>query len=98
MKGNSKKEVINFRVSEEEKRMIKSEADELGLDISKYLLHLVKNKNIVVVEGGRELAMEIYELNLKLNRLEKYPFVDVQELRNLMSEGISKITKVEEGI
>lgn len=93
-----KTSVINFRVSEEEKQMIRKEAEDLGMDISKYLLHLVKDKKVVVIEGGRELAMEVYRLNQNLNRLGNYPFVDVQALRDLVSDGVAKISKMEEGM
>lgn len=94
----SKTEVINFRVSSEQKQMIRNTAKNLGMGISKYLLHLASHSQIVVVDGGKELATEIYHLNKRLNRLERYPFVDVQELRDALSDGISRITKAKEGI
>ena len=98
MNKKGKTEVINFRVSNEQKQMIRNAAEQLGMDISKYLLHLASHSKIVVVEGGKELAEEVYHLNQRLNRLERYPFVDVQELRDAMSDGISRITKAKEGI
>ena len=98
MGRKGKTEVINFRVSSEQKQMIRNAAEHMGMDISKYLLYLASHREIVVVEGGKELAREVYQLNQKLNRLERYPFVDVQELRDVMSDGISRIIKAKEGI
>ena len=98
MGRKGKTEVINFRVSSEQKQMIRNAAEHMGMDISKYLLYLANHREIVVVEGGKELAREVYQLNQKLNRLERYPFVDVQELRDVMSDGISRIIKAKEGI
>lgn len=94
-----KNEVINLRVSAEQKEAIQRDAVKMGMGISKYLLYLAEHKQIVTIDGGRELAAEVYRLNQALNRFEKYPFVSVQELRNAVSQGIADINcRVKGGI
>lgn len=98
MKPIRKTETINLRVSKERKEEIRKAAKAIGMDMSKYLIHQATHGKIVVVSGGKELAMEIYELNQRLNRLEKFPFVNVQELRDTLSDGIARINSAKEGI
>ena len=98
MTQNKKTETINIRVSKEQKNSLRKAAQNAGMNISKYLMNLAVNGKIVIVEGGKELAAEIYELNHHLNQMEKYPFVDVQTLRNTVSEGIKNINQAKEGI
>ena len=92
-----KKSIINIRVSEEQKEKIQKEAEVLGMSTSAYLLYLCEHKRVVVVNGGKELAQEIYHLNILLKKYEKYPFIPVQKLRDTVSQSISNIfEKMEE--
>ena len=98
MSSTNKTEIINIRVSKEQKDLIRKTAKNLGMNVSKYLMHLVIHGSVVMVDGGKELAMEMYKLNQHLNHIEKHSFLDVQELRDTVSNGIEKICKVKERI
>lgn len=91
MKNNKKDKIINFRVNEVQKNQITENAQKLGLSVGEYLLYLDNNKVINIIDGGKELAKEIFELNLKLTELERYPFIEVNKIRNLVSESLIKL-------
>lgn len=90
-KKSRKTDIINLRVSPEEKQKFSADAKNLGLNLSEYVLHLLRHGEIRKIEGGTELAREVHHLNCKLNDFEKYPFVPVQELRDAVSNGIRNI-------
>ena len=85
-----KQDRIQLRVSERQKAQIKSNANSLGLSLSKYILKMAEDGKIITLDSTN-LANELYNLNCKLNRLEKYPAVKVQELRDIVSAGIAHI-------
>ena len=87
----SKNQIINLRVTMEQKDKIKRNAEALGMTVSNYLLSSTENQSINVIDGGKELAREVYCLNKKLEHFLKYPFVPVQELRDTISQGIEKM-------
>ena len=45
----------------------------------------------IITLDSTNLANELYDLNCKLNKLEKYPAIRVQELRDIVSTGIARI-------
>ena len=91
MKNKGKKQDrIQLRVSERQKAQIKSNANSLGLSLSKYILKMAEDGKIITLDSTN-LANELYNLNCKLNELEKYPAVKVQELRDIVSAGIARI-------
>lgn len=85
---NTKDQIINIRVTRERKEQIKENAEQLGMNISSYIDYLVSHQQVVELPYGKELAQEVYHLNNRLNKLSKYPFLPVQELRDTMSKGI----------
>lgn len=85
-----KQDRIQLRVSERQKAQIKSNANSLGLSLSKYILKMAEDGKIITLDSTN-LANELYNLNCKLNELEKYPAVKVQELRDIVSAGIARI-------
>ena len=87
----AKNQIINLRVSSKQKELIKKKAESLGLKVSEYLLASIEHQSINVVDGGKELAQELFRLNKNLEQFTKYPFVPVQELRDTVSQGIQKI-------
>lgn len=93
MKLNKKKERIHLRVSDQQKAQMKSNANSLGLSLSKYILKMAEEGKIVTVDS-KSLANELYELNCKLNELEKYPAIRIQELRDIVSVGIAHINEL----
>lgn len=86
-----KSSVIHIRIAESEKQRIQAEANKLNMNLSEYLLYLTRNKNIVVIEAGKELAQNVYELNKLLSNFEKYPIQSVSQLQDIVSQGIAKI-------
>lgn len=95
MKDTDKKkqEFIHFRVSKADKKRITTNAKAMGMNISQYLQHLDTHRNIVVLNGGKELADEIYNFNRRLDRMQEGSTLDIQEIRNKLSETIQKINK-----
>jgi len=95
--GKKKGAIINFRVNQKEKDRIIENAHSLGMSVGEYLIHLDKYKTVVVLDEGKEFAHEIYQLNKKLNKLEKYPLVELSELRNVVSESIMHLNRKMKG-
>lgn len=91
MKKMGKDQTINLRVTKKQKEKIKQDADALGLKVSEYLLASLEHQPINIVDGGKELAQELYRLNRNLEHFLEYPFVPVKELRDTVSQGIQKI-------
>ena len=91
MTKQKKSTTIDLRVSYEQKEAIREAASKLGMGISKYLLYLATHKNVMVIDGGRELAKELYHLNSQLNRLESNQKLDVQNVRDAVSKEIKKL-------
>lgn len=85
-----KQDRIELRVSDKQKAQIKSNANSLGLSLSKYILKMAEGGKIITLDST-SLANELYDLNCKLNKLEKYPAIRVQELRDVVSTGIARI-------
>ena len=88
-----KQDRIELRVSDQQKAQIKSNANSLGLSLSKYILKMAEDGQIITIDS-KNLANELYELNCKLNQMERYPAVRVQELRDVVSTGIARINEL----
>lgn len=93
MKSSKKQERIHLRISNRQKTQMKSNANSLGMSLSKYILKMTENGKIITIDS-KSLARELYELNCKLNKLERYPAVRVQELRDVISMGIYRINEL----
>lgn len=96
-KIKKKDNVINFRVSEVQKNKIMQNARQLKMSVGEYLIYLDEHKTINVIDGGKDLAKEVYMLNKNLLVLEEYPFMEVNQVRNLLSECLIKLNKQMEG-
>ncbi len=88
---------INIRVSKEDKIKYAQEAEKLGMNLSKYILHLLEHKQVRVLEGGKELAQAIYNLNNTLNKSISYPSISVNKIREAVSNDVDKINKFMKG-
>ena len=99
MNGKIKKKdkIINFRVSETQKDKIMQNAKQLNMSVGEYLIYLDEHKTINIIDGGKDLAKEVYILNKNLSLLEKYPFVEVNQVRNLLSEYLMKLNQQMKG-
>ena len=87
-----KTKTINIRVSEKEKEKFFADAEGLGMNFSSYVLSLLRHGVINKIEGGEELAHEIYRLNCNLETFKNYSVVPVQELKDVATEGLKRIT------
>lgn len=96
-KLKKKDKIINFRVSETQKDKIMQNAKQLNMSVGEYLIYLDEHKIINVIDGGKDLAKEVYILNKNLSLLEKYPFVEVNQVRNLLSEYLMKLNQQMKG-
>ena len=96
-KPKKKDKIINFRVSETQKDKIMQNAKQLNMSVGEYLIYLDEHKIINIIDGGKDLAKEVYMLNKNLSVLEKYPFVEVNQVRNLLSEYLMKLNQQMEG-
>lgn len=93
MKSTTKNERIHLRVSQQQKFQIQCNANALGLSLTNYILKMTMDGRIVSV-NSQSLAKELYALNCKLNELERYPAIRVQELRDVVSSGIARINEL----
>ncbi|SEH23155.1 plasmid mobilization protein [Selenomonas sp. KH1T6] len=95
MKNNSGKEqkndMVRIRISEQEKQKILREAEAVGMNLSQYIMHCTRHKQIIIVEGGAQLASEVYRLNQTLNQMIGNPDVPVQALREAATGGLRAI-------
>lgn len=96
-KLKKKNKIINFRVSETQKDKIMQNAKQLNMSVGEYLIYLDEHKTINIIDGGKDLAKEVYILNKNLSLLEKYPFVEVNQVRNLLSEYLMKLNQQMKG-
>lgn len=93
MKLNTKNGRIHLRISQQQKSQIQYNANALGLSLTNYILKMATDGRIVSV-NSQSLAKELYALNCKLNELERYPAIRVQELRDVVSSGIARINEL----
>lgn len=96
-KLKKKDKIINFRVSETQKDKIMQNAKQLNMSVGEYLIYLDEHRIINIIDGGKNLAKEVYMLNKNLSVLEKYPFVEVNQVRNLLSEYLMKLNQQMKG-
>ena len=72
-------------------------AKQLNMSVGEYLIYLDEHRIINIIDGGKDLAKEVYMLNKNLSVLEKYPFVEVNQVRNLLSEYLMKLNQQMKG-
>lgn len=62
---------LKFRVTENELQMIKSKIEKSKLTQSEFFISCATNKDIVVIDGLKELTFEINKIGNNLNQLTK---------------------------
>ena len=87
----NKTDVINFRCSKEEKEQYANDAAQFGMNLSQYIHHLLRNREVRTIDGGRELAWEVYQLNKNLEKVLQKADVPIQDLKDIVSRGISTV-------
>lgn len=82
---------INVRLSTEDKKKFTEEARGCNMKLSEYVLYLLRNKQVTVIEHGEEIAQAMYELNNTMNKCLSYPNIPVNKTREILTNGIIKL-------
>ena len=88
---NKKTEIINLRISKEDKEIIKKRAGFFGMSMSQYILYVSKNPQINILAGGKELANYFYDLNVTLNKLYPLMPVSVRRIHHEISKAVQNL-------
>lgn len=102
MKEN-KNERIYLRVTSEEKELIIKSARSADMNISEYILCLVKKKRVVNIRGFPDLLYQIAKIGININQITAAintkhsatieELLNVQKLLNLVNERLNLILK-----
>ena len=80
---NNKSIMINFRVNEEDGKVIKDKASKSNKTMSNFVRDSVLEKEICVVDNSKKYLLSIIKINSSLNELIKEnPNVDFYEIEN----------------
>ncbi len=100
---DGKKEQIHFRVTSEEKELIIKSARSADMNISEYILCLVKKKRVVNIRGFPDLLYQIAKIGININQITAAintkhsatieELLNVQKLLNLVNERLNLILK-----
>lgn len=100
---DGKKEQIHFRVTSEEKELITKSARSADMNISEYILCLVKKKRVVNIRGFPDLLYQIAKIGININQITAAintkhsatikELFTVQTLLNLVNERLNLILK-----
>lgn len=100
---DGKKEQIHFRVTSEEKELITKSARSADMNISEYILCLVKKKRVVNIRGFPDLLYQIAKIGININQITAAintkhsatieEILNVQKLLNLVNERLNLILK-----
>ena len=93
-----KNAAINVRLSTEDKKKFTEEARGCNMKLSEYVLNLLKNKQVTVIEHGEEIAKAMYELNNTMNKCLSYPNIPVNKTREILTNGIIKLNSCMEKV
>ena len=87
---------ITFRLDAKLKEKIKSQSEKSNLSMSEYICKILSNRNITVIEEGRNIFFELNKIGNNLNQIAKKlnagigTEADLKELSNI-SRGLDKI-------
>lgn len=82
---------INVRLTTEQKERFTAEARLCNMKLSEYVLHLLQNKRVTVIENGFEIAHAIYDLNNTLDKCMKCPNIPITKTQEALSKSILKL-------
>lgn len=85
-----KNAMLNIRISKTDKDYYTQEAKKYGMNLSEFVLNILKYKKLNVVEGGGEIAHAIYDFNNALNHY-KLSCDSVDSVRNAVSNFVRKM-------
>jgi len=87
----AKNDVMSIRVSKEDKAKYLTEATNNGMNLSEYILYLLRHKAINVIDCGSEIVQAMYDLNCTMNKYGSNDEVSVNELKNAISVCVNKM-------
>lgn len=87
----AKDDVMTIRVSKEDKAKYSAEAISHGMNLSEYVLYLLRHKEINVIECGSEIVQAIYDLNCTMSRYGNSEEISIEELKNAISSCVNKM-------
>lgn len=100
---NKKNTQLHFRVTSEEKELISKSARSADMNISEYILCLVKKKRVVNIRGFPDLLYQIAKIGININQITAAintkhsatieELLNVQKLLNLVNERLNLILK-----
>ena len=88
---NVKDTSINVRLSTTQKKKFAEEAKSCNMKLSEYVLHLLENRTITVIENGSEIAKAMYKLNDTLNHCMNYPHIPTERAREAVTNSIMRL-------
>ena len=87
-KKQNKNRHFNFRVNEKEYNKIKSKIEKSKLNTSEYLLRTAMDKGIIVVDGLKEIIIQLRKIGNNINQLTK--LCNQGRLTNINLEDVKK--------
>ena len=90
-KKQNKNRHFNFRVNEKEYNKIKSKIEKSKLNTSEYLLRTAMHKDIIVVNGLKEIIIQLRKMGNNINQLTK--LCNQGRLTNINLEDVKKEMK-----
>lgn len=87
----AKNDVMTIRVSKEDKVKYSTEAIGHGMNLSEYILHLLRHKAVNVIDCGSEIVQAMYDLNCTMSRYGNNEEVPIKELKNAISSCVIKM-------
>ena len=87
---------VKFWINEEELRDLKERVYESKLTQNEYLLRSSLNKNIIVIDGLKELLIELSNTGNVLNEIKEKNIIDNEEFIEIKSKLFSVWDKIEE--
>ena len=90
-KKQNKNRHFNFRVNEKEYNKIKNKIEKSKLNTSEYLLRTAMHKDIIVVNGLKEIIIQLRKMGNNINQLTK--LCNQGRLTNINLEDVKKEMK-----
>ena len=90
-KKQNKNKHFNFKVNEKEYNKIKSKIEKSKLNTSEYLLRTAMDKDIIVVNGLKEIIIQLRKIGNNINQLTK--LCNQGRITNINLEDVKKEMK-----
>lgn len=88
--------IITFRTTTKLKEKMKNQSEKAHMSMSKYIERLLLNKNIVVIEEGKNIFFELNKIGNNVNQIAKKVNLDIATNKDL--EGLNDVASSLKGI